>query len=307
MMSQDGHPLTTFEALHTLAKRFADGTVNLVILIGAPCLMKTETVRRACQGRPCLHVNAKKSPIDLFRDLYEYRDALVILDDVEPLLDSKDGQVLIRALTETTATKTISWGTRTKVVDGDGTAIPKSFTTKSRVFIVANTWRKDGIFAAIESRGNKFVFSPSWAEVYTEAGTWFHQQEILDYVHANLSQMKSPDVRLLLKAKEMRRLAIPGHNWRDVFDPCMQMDGVDREIIRLLKETHLTQKERVAKFVKGGFGDRATFFRRLRKQKARTDEQIPERVIVQKKSVVLPVQPVRTSSGGADTLSLVLR
>jgi hypothetical protein len=87
----------------------------------------------------------------------------------------------------------------------------------------------------------------------------------------------------------------------------MQMDGVDREIIRLLKETHLTQKERVAEFVKGGFGDRATFFRRLRKQKARTDEQIPERVIVQKKSVVLPAQPVRTSSGGADTMSLVLR
>jgi len=306
-MSQDGHPLTTFEALHTLASRFADGTVNLVILIGAPGLMKTQTVTRACQGRPCLHVNAKKSPIDLYRDLYEHRDALVILDDVEPLLDSKDGQVLIRALTETTTTKTISWGTRTRILDSDGTAIPKSFTTKSRVFIVANTWRKGGIFTAIESRGNKFLFSPSWSEVYTEAGTWFHHQEILDHVHANLSQMKSPDVRLLLKAREMRRLALPGHNWRDVFDPCMQMDGVDREILRLLKETHLTQTERVAEFVKGGFGDRATFFRRLKKQKATTGEQIPERVVVQKKSVVLPVQPVQTSSGGADTMSLFLR
>ena len=277
-MTQDGHPLTTYEALHALASRFADGKVNLVILVGAPGLMKTQTVTRACQGRPFLHVNAKKSPIEFYRDLYEHRDALVILDDVEPLLDSKDGN-----------------------------AIPRSFTTKSRVFIVANTWRVGGIFSAIESRGNKFLFSPAWAEVYVEAGNWFHQQEILDYVHANLSQMKAPDVRLLLKAREMRRLALPGHNWRDVFDPCMQMDGVDREIIRLLKETHLTQKERVAEFEKGGFGDRATFFRRLKKQRSLTAQAIPERVIVQKKSVVLPVQPVRTSSGGADTMSLVLK
>ena len=306
-MTQDGHPLTTYEALHALASRFADGKVNLVILVGAPGLMKTQTVTRACQGRPFLHVNAKKSPIEFYRDLYEHRDALVILDDVEPLLDSKDGQVLIRALTETTATKTISWGPRTTILDSDGNAIPRSFTTKSRVFIVANTWRVGGIFSAIESRGNKFLFSPAWAEVYVEAGNWFHQQEILDYVHANLSQMKAPDVRLLLKAREMRRLALPGHNWRDVFDPCMQMDGVDREIIRLLKETHLTQKERVAEFEKGGFGDRATFFRRLKKQRSLTAQAIPERVIVQKKSVVLPVQPVRTSSGGADTMSLVLK
>ena len=78
-------------------------------------------------------------------------------------------------------------------------------------------------------------------------------------------------------------------------------------IIRLLKETHLTQKERVAEFEKGGFGDRATFFRRLKKQRSLTAQAIPERVIVQKKSVVLPVQPVRTSSGGADTMSLVLK
>jgi hypothetical protein len=231
-MTQDGHLLTTYEALHTLGRRFGEGKINLGVLVGAPGLMKTETIRRACQNKALLYVNGKKSPVELFRELYEYRDARVLLDDVEPLLDTKDGQVLIRALTETTVTKTISWGTRTTVLDGDGNEIPRSFTTKSRVFIIANNWRKGGIFSAIESRANKFLFTPSWGELYREAGNWFRDQEVLDYVHQNLGHMDHPDVRLLLKAVEMRRLALPGHDWRDVFDPCIHMDSVDREIAR---------------------------------------------------------------------------
>lgn len=301
-MNQDGHLLTTYEAFHTLARRFADGKINLVLLVGAPGLMKTETVRRACGNKELLHVKAKKSPVDFYCDLYEHRDALVLLDDVEPLLNNNDGQVLIRALTETTVTKTVSWGTRATVLDGNG--IPRSFTTQSRVFIIANNWPKGGIFSAIESRGNKFLFAPSWAEVYKQAATWFRDQEVLDYVHQNLSHMVNPDARLLLKAVEMRRLALPGHDWREIFDPCMQMDRVDKEVARLLKVS-MTQKERVAEFVNGGFGDRATFFRRLKKQRSLEAQPTPERIVVQKKPVV-PIQPAGKRMGGAETMSLIM-
>lgn len=304
-MTEEGHLLTTYEALHMLAKRFAEGRSNLIVLVGAPGLMKTETVRRACKKKPLLYVNGKKSPVELFRDLYEYRDALVLLDDVEPLLDNKDGQVLIRALTETTATKTISWGTRTTVVDGEGNEIPRSFTTQSRVFIIANHWRKGGIFSAIESRANKFFFTPSWPEVYKEAGTWFHDQDVLDYVHSNLGHMDHPDARLLVKAVEMRRLALPGHDWQEVFDHCMRMDRIDQEVARLLAVEGMSQKERVAEFVNGGFGDRATFFRRKKKQESLKAQEIPERIVVQK-PVARPAQPVRRQTRGNNTMSLVM-
>jgi hypothetical protein len=304
-MSLDGHLLTTYEALKQLATRFAVGQVNLVILVGAPGLMKSESVKRACRGKALLHVKDKKSPVDLYRDLYEHRDALVILDDVDPLLGNDDGKVLLRSLTETTVTKSVSWGTRATILDSNGTPIPKSFTTKSRVFLIANDWRTGGIFSAIESRGHKFLFKPSWAEVYKEAATWFHNQEILDYVHTHLGQMSNPDVRLLLKAQEMRRLALPGHDWREVFDPCMQMDRVDQEIARLLAVEGMSQKERVAEFVKGGFGDRATFFRRLKKQRILTAQEIPERIVVQKKAVA-PIQPAGKRTGGTGTMRLIM-
>ena len=299
-MHHEGHHLKTYEDLHALTQSFAQGRTNLVLLIGPPGLMKTETITRACRGRPYLYVNGKESPAEFYRDLYDYRDALVILDDVEPLLENKDGQVLIRALTETQATKTISWGTRTNAV-----AAPKSFTTKSRVFIVANTWGQGGISSAIESRGLKFRFSPPWSEVYKEAGTWFHDQEILDYVHSNLGYMTNPDVRLLKQAEEMRCLGLPGHDWRDVFDRCMEMDGADREINRLLKETHLTQQERAGTFVKNGFGDRSTFFRRLKKRRASVDQTrtSPERIVVTNVSHL--VRESRTPSPPTGTMRLI--
>lgn len=165
-------------------------------------------------------------------------------------------------------------------MDRDGNEIPKSFTTTSRVMIIANRWRKGGIFEAIESRGNKFLFKPSWKQVYEQAGTWFRDQEVLDYVHENLEVMRNPDVRLLKKAVELRNLALPGHDWRDVFSPCMRIDRVQQEVIRLMGIQGISQEERVTRFTAGGFGDRATFFRRRKKITATQAEPTPPRIIV---------------------------
>ncbi len=273
-------PMTTYAALNVLGKRFAEGAANLVILIGHPGLMKTETIKRACRGKPLLHVTQKKTPIEFYRDLYEYRDALVLLDDVEPLLDDKDGQVLIRGLTETTPTKLISWSTNRKVLDHDGNEMPRSFTTSSRVFVIANKWRSGGIFAAIESRGLKFTFSPPWAEVYTEAGKWFHDQIILDYVYDNLGHMRHPDVRLLNNAVQMRKMNLPNHDWRDVFAHCMKVGPCEQVIRRLLAIPTMTQSQRIEAFKQATNMDRATFFRHLKRIKEIEAEPQPTRIIV---------------------------
>ena len=281
-MTNNGQEMTTYAGLHTLAEGFATGKANFVILVGEPGLMKTEVVKRACNGRPLLHVRGKMTPLELYRGLYKERDALVVLDDVDPVWKSTDGQVLIRGLTDTSPIKTIGWATSRRVLDGDGNEIPKSYTTTSHVMVIANSLPKGGIFSAIESRGLKFVFKPSWAEVYMAAGEWFRDQEVLDFVHDNLTHMRHPDARLLNQAVEMRTLALPGHDWRDVFNPCMKFDRLDQEIARLLNDTTLTTTEMAAEFVAGGFGDRATFFRRVKKQRAAQAEPIPTRIVVEK-------------------------
>ncbi len=51
-------------------------------------------------------------------------------------------------------------------------------------------------------------------------------------------------------------------------------------MIRLLNIQGITQEDRAGQFVAGGFGDRATFFRRLKKLKAIQTEPMPERIIV---------------------------
>ena len=280
----DGMNISTYSDLRRLARKFADSQVNLMLLIGRPGLMKTETFKHACRGKPALVVSGKKAPLDLYMDLYAHRNQLVVLDDVEPLLDNKDGQVLIRGLTETTEVKRISWGTRTPILDKKSKPIPRTFTTSSRVCVIANKWRSNGIFEAIESRAIKFTFTPSWAEVYTEAGKWFHDQEVLDYVYDHIRTMKNPDARLLKKAVEVRSLGLRSQDWRAVFDARMESDAIDREIMRLVADTTLTQTERVTEFEAGGFGDRATYFRRLKKQRDLQKVSLPDRIIVPAKT-----------------------
>lgn len=300
----DGMNISTYSDLQTIAQQFADSQVNLLLLIGRPGLMKTETFKHACLGEPALFISGKKAPLDLYIDLYAHRNQLVVLDDVEPLLDNKDGQVLIRGLTETTKVKRISWGTRTSLLNQDSKPVPRSFLTSSRVCIIANKWKSNGIFEAIESRAIKFTFTPSWAEVYTEAGKWFHDQEVLDYVYNNISTMKNPDARLLNKAVEIRKLGLQSQDWRAVFDACMDSDAVDREVMRLLADTALTQTERVAQFEAGGFGDRATFFRRRKKLLDIQAVPLPTRIVVSTQ----PSQPQPYAvAGGGDRSQRVRR
>jgi hypothetical protein len=62
----------------------------------------------------------------------------------------------------------------------------------------------------------------------------------------------------------------------------MTTDRVQQEVIRLLNIQGLSQEERVKQFMAGGFGDRATFFRRKKRIMAIQSEPKPPRIIVPK-------------------------
>jgi hypothetical protein len=271
--------LTTYDELRQTARKFVEGRIPLMVLVGSPGLGKTQVLEGAYSGLPYLKVDGKKAPLDLYVDLFRHLDQPVLLDDVDTLLDNKDGQVLIRQLTDTKPLRGVSWGTRTKILDTLSPPVPRFFHTRSPVCVIANRWRSTGIFGAIESRATLFRFKPSWAEAYEYAGQWFDDQEVLDYVHAHLGVMTNPDLRLLRQAVTVRSLGLMSQDWRQLFDSCIAMDRVQAEVERLLS-LKISNAERARLFTKGGFGDRATFYRRLAKRPTPTPQALPQRIVV---------------------------
>lgn len=286
-MSMTPYPLATYEDLKSRAVSFAQAKLPLVVLIGNPGLGKTETFKDACEGSPFLHISGNKRPFDLYIDLHRNIDKPVILDDVEPLMGKDEGKVLIRQLTETVSLKTVAWGSQTRILDNLDPPVPHSFLTRSPVCLVTNKWRSTGIMKAIESRAVLFDFTPSWIEAYKYAGTWFHDQEVLDFVHSNLAVMRNPDLRLLVKAKMLRDA---GLEWQSLFDDCIGAGGgqsserrKQAEVERLLA-LDLPMEERVRLFEGGGFGERATFYRHKKKILQAKSQVIPPRIVVSSKA-----------------------
>jgi hypothetical protein len=57
--------------------------------------------------------------------------------------------------------------------------VPREFTTRSRVIIIANDWNTlNTNVAALQDRGHMLHFRPSAADVHQQAGKWFDDREI---------------------------------------------------------------------------------------------------------------------------------
>jgi hypothetical protein len=92
--------------------------------------------------------------------------------------------------------------------------IPREFTTKSKVAIVANDWKTlDKNVAALQDLGHVVFFEPSAAEVHAQAGKWFDDGEIYGWFAANLHRVRQPSLRHYVRAKELKAA---GMEWTEV-------------------------------------------------------------------------------------------
>ena len=281
-------PIDRYTTLRKMLRRFAGSDDPLLLVKGQPGLGKTETIQKVLRQTPHLLVRGKKSPLDLYIDLYEHRDMLVVIDDVDVLLGNKDGQEVIRDVTETVTTKTIRWGTQSPRLEEMG--IPKRFKTKSRVILLTNTWSQGGVRDAIASRALAIEFLPTWSELCRYAEKWFDDQVVLDYVNENLPLLEKPDLRILIHARQLRKYGVPGVGWQAAFNECWTVSKKRRAVSELLAdESFSSNNKRAAEFVRLGHGDRATFYRHLDWFKGIPKKSV-ERDINQSRSAVTPAE-----------------
>jgi hypothetical protein len=252
--------ITTYERLQAYVQAFAAGHFHLLILIGAGGLGKSRSVRAALGGQGCW-IEGNATPFGMYARLYKHRDQFVVIDDVDGLYGDRSGIRLLKCLCQTEQEKAVAWHSDARGLERQG--IPREFTTKSRVAIIANDWKTlDKNVAALQDRGHVVFFEPDAAEVHARAGTWFDDPEIYPWFAANLRRVREPSLRHYVRARELKAA---GMDWTEILNL-----GDDNRRARLAAELlasadFASMEARAAAFVRRGGGCRATFYNYRRK------------------------------------------
>src|SRR5437763_1924557 len=94
---QDACRVRSYAHLQRFVRAFAAGHLNLLILVGRPGLAKSQSLRQAVPADTCwLEGNA--TAFGMYTALYEHRDRLVVIDDVDSLYASPAGVRLLKCL-----------------------------------------------------------------------------------------------------------------------------------------------------------------------------------------------------------------
>ena len=251
--------IQSYANLEAFVEAFASGHLNLIILVGAPGLAKSRSVRRALSDACWIEGNA--SPFGMYLRLFEARDRFIVVDDVDSLHSDKNGVRLLKCLCQTEDEKTVAWPSAARQLKKEG--VPREFTTTSRVVIISNDWKTlNRNVSAVEDRGHTIHFEPNAHEVHAKTGEWFADAEIYDWFGGNLHRIVQPSMRLYYRAQELKA---SGLDWR-VLTPLAPEDQRKRLASELLiDESFRTQEARAQEFIRRGGGCRATFFNHVRK------------------------------------------
>src|SRR5208282_5754168 len=138
-------------------------------------------------------------------------------------------------------------------------AIPRQFTTSSRVALVGNAWKTlNADVAALEDRGHLLLFDPQPVEVHRQAAQWFWDAEIFDFVADQSHLMVRHSLRTYQQAWELKQA---GLDWQQGV-LCRCLEGAALEVARLKANPAFTSEaERVRAFIEAGAGGHATYYR----------------------------------------------
>ena len=180
--------VTSYARLEAYLSGFARRHFHLLILVGSGGLAKSRMVRAALDDKVCW-IAGNATPFGMYLKLYKHRDQFVVIDDVDALYADRSGVRLLKCLCQTEDQKVVAWHSDARSLERQ--AIPREFTTKSRVIIICNDWRTlNKNVAALQDRGHVLLFRPSAAEVHAQAGKWFDDREIYEWFGANLHRVR---------------------------------------------------------------------------------------------------------------------
>jgi len=263
-MGNPAKTIETYAELKTYLEGFRAGKINLLVLVGAWGVGKSQIVRQVLKGEACW-IEGNSSALGIYSKLSEFIDKPVVIDDVDSIYSDRKAIGLLKLLCQSDVRKRVAWNVHSTFLKREG--IPPEFETSSRVLIIANDWKTlNRNVAAVEDRALMIRFVPSPREVHEQAGTWFEDAEVYEWFGTRVDRMKrSNSFRNYLKASTLRMCGLP---WRDMLDDdgTPPREAIVNELLR--DESFETMEDRAKAFTSRGGGSRTTFFKYCRKLEA---------------------------------------
>jgi hypothetical protein len=257
--------LKAYAELASYVRAFAAGHLQLLMLFGPPGVGKSRCLRQALDARAGW-LSGQATPLGIYLEAFAYRDQPLVLDDIDGLYCDRGGIRLLKALCQSEPLKTLGWYTATPILELRG--VPPQFTTTSPVALVGNDWKTlNADVAALEDRGHVLVFEPTALEVHSQAATWFWDQQIFNFVAAQLHLISQHSLRTYRRAWELKQA---GLDWRRaVLSRCLTGPAL---LVAQLKAdpSFASEAARVRAFIAAGAGCRATYFHHARKLRPST-------------------------------------
>ena len=262
--------LTTYTQLDLYLSKFSLGDLGLVLLLGRHGTGKSESVKRALSvpdpaaqidgatNDGTLYVEGHMQPFGLYRQLWDCRNKPVVLDDLDRLYADPDCVRLLKPLCNTVKDKRLHWLTNLTMNDG---GLPSSFTTSSRVILIANEWRSlNPNVRALEDRAIILHFDPANEEVHRKVLEWFDDQEVYEFLGRIMPVIPSISMRHYCKGSQLRRAGLV--DWRTSLLQMIIPDGRVACAIAVQNDPGLrSEQQRVDRFIAVTRSSRATYFR----------------------------------------------
>jgi hypothetical protein len=161
-------PKAAFEDMDNYLQMVIDGIQNSLLLCGAPGIGKTFRVNKKLKQNGYTYkteqnasgnmmlIKGKATPLAFYTVLYEMRDKgnIVVIDDADSVIGPKAPEDIInilKAATDSSDVRTVSYRTSKDLFDSDGNSMPKSFDFNGAVIIITN-YRAGQVDTAIRNR-----------------------------------------------------------------------------------------------------------------------------------------------------------
>jgi len=187
--------ITTYSELAEYAEAFAKGDLGFLLLVGSPGCGKSQQMHKDLIGFQHQWIDNHATTLGLYCSVYEANNSPVVMDDINHFFKNKTACSLMKALTQTNRTRSVSWESTSRVLDERG--VPRQFLTSSPICMIANKWDgTDPDMAAVQDRSTPVAFYPSAETIHErvrELG-WC-EKPVWAFIGKHLSKIAQPSMR----------------------------------------------------------------------------------------------------------------